>query len=137
MRDAGAPLVLNTVLPWVLGIEATAPGVHRRACALPEATSQPHLTHLLGLVPNVLLQRVWRQRGQTELEVRPKILIHVDARAGCERQGRRAGLVLLHEEGGGCSGQRGQGAFGQHRGSFEHLQAGLLPTWAEVPHHQL
>lgn len=41
----------------------------------------PHMTHLLGLVPKILFQGVWRQVGQAELEVGPKILINIHTRA--------------------------------------------------------
>lgn len=106
---------------------------------LPPWPSCPHrpITYLFGLVPKVLLQGVWRQVGQAELEVGPEILIHIHARARRECQSWCPGLVLLHEEGGSGGWQCGQWAFTQHRGSFKHLQAGLLPTWAKVSHHQL
>lgn len=96
-----------------------------------------HMTHLLGLVPEILFHGVWRQLGQAELEVGPKILINIHTRAWGECQSWGPGFVLIHKEGGGSSRQCRQWAFSQHHGSFEHLQVGLLPTLAKVSHHQL
>lgn len=96
-----------------------------------------HVTYLFGLVPKIFFQGVCGQLGQAELEVGPQILIHIYTRAGSKGQSWCPGLVLILEEGGSSGRQLRERALSQNSGSFEHLQAGLLPPRAKVPHHQL